>query len=148
MLQARPDIRANLLCVAPHLVDDIWPLAVDLIESALIRSESDLSVEAIKAKIDADKSYLWIVWSFGRRQLLAALTTELVKLENGRKLCVIGTCGGKDMDTWIHLLPEMEGYARMEGCDALRFYGRKGWVRYYRSRGYTQPWVVMEKDIT
>jgi hypothetical protein len=134
----------RLICIAPHLVDKVWPSVVDLIRAALKASESDLTAETIKARIDAGQAYLWIVW---RTSLLAAGTTEIVKLENGRKLCVISTCGGRDMASWKHTLALIEDYARMEGCEAVRFYGRMGHVRYFAEQGYAQPWVVVEKAI-
>ena len=45
----------QLLCVAPHLVDQIWPSVVHLIESALAAAGSDLTADHIKARIDGRK---------------------------------------------------------------------------------------------
>jgi hypothetical protein len=153
----------RLLCVAPHLVEAMWPHVVKLIETALIASESDLTPQHVKAKIDAGKALLWIIWddaphmvwsdSRGARgrsdtgELLAAGTTELVTLENGRKLCVIGTCAGRDMKSWKHFLADIERWAAQEGCEAVRFYGRPGWARTFKDQGYVQPWIVVEKRI-
>lgn len=138
------DDKPRLIPIAPHLVEKVWPSVVGLIRAALKASESDLTDESIKEKIDAGKSFLWIVWD---TSLLAAGTTEIVKLENGRKLCVISTCGGRDMNSWKHTLSLIEEYARKEGCEAVRFYGRMGHVRYFKEQGYSQPYVVVEKKI-
>jgi hypothetical protein len=154
---------SQLLCVAPHLVDAMWPHVVKLIETALIASESDLSPDHVKARIDTGKALLWIIWddkpavvwsdSRGARgksdggELVAAGTTELVTLENGRKLCVISTCAGKELKTWKRFLSDIERWAKQEGCEAVRFYGRPGWVRSFKDQGYVQPWIVVEKRI-
>jgi hypothetical protein len=134
----------QLLCVAPHLVDSIWPHVSHLIESALRESRSDLTAAHIRSKIDGGKSLLWIVWD---RSLLGAGTTEIAKLENSRRICVITTCAGRDHGAWEHVLDDIERYAKQEGCDAVRFYGRSGWIRRLKWRGYTQPWIVCEKRI-
>jgi len=138
MLPARPN---GLICVAPQFVEAIWPHAERLIAAALDRSESDFTTAHIKARIDAGQSLLWIVWDSA---LVGAGTSSIEKLENGRKVCVVGTFAG---DGWKDALPQIEQYARQEGCSAVRIYGRHGWVRQLRDRGYTQPWVVMEKKI-
>jgi hypothetical protein len=134
----------QLLCVAPHLVEQFWPHVVPLIERALRKSESDLTTDHIKAKIDSGKSLLWIIWDVA---LLGSGTTEIQKLENGRKVCVITTCAGRNHGIWEHVLNDIERYAKQEGCDAVRFYGRSGWIRRLKWRGYTQPWIVCEKRI-
>jgi hypothetical protein len=139
-----PSDGPQLICVAPHLVEMVWPTVEGLIRAALSVSASDLTAENIKAKIDAGKSLLWIIWD---TSLLAAGTTEIVKLENGRKLLVIATCGGRAMSTWKHTLSLIEDYARKEGCDGVRFYGRMGWARYFRDHGYAQPYIVVEKRV-
>lgn len=130
----------------------------------MIASESDFTPEHVKAKVDAGEWLLWIIWNDRPRttwidsnrercqsddtgELLAAGTTELVTLINGRKLCVISTCAGKEMKTWQRFLSDIETYAKREGCEAVRFYGRAGWGRYFKDQGYTQPWLVVEKKI-
>lgn len=140
----------NLLCVAPHLVDQIWPHVIRLIERALIKSGSDLSIEQIKAKIDNGNALLWIIWAQPSTQsgeLMAAGTTELVTLNNGRKLCVIATGAGRDLKQWDHLFADIERYAKGENCEAVRCYGRLGWARYLKDMGYEQPWIVVEKKV-
>ena len=126
------------------MIDLVWPSVVRLIESALIASGSDLTADHIKSKIDAGESLLWIIWN---GELLAAGTTEIVALENGRRLWIITTAGGKIINAWKHLLAEMETHARNAGCEAVRFTGRAGWARYFRDRGYRQPYIVVEKAV-
>jgi hypothetical protein len=140
----------------------MWPHVVKLIDNALIASESDLTSEYVREQVDAGKSLLWIiwndqprtVWADGRKrgtdgagELLAAGTTELVTLQNGRKLCVISTCAGKEMKAWKRFLADIEAYAKRESCEAVRFYGRSGWGRSFKDQGYVQPWIVVEKRI-
>lgn len=126
------------------MVEALWPYVVRFIGSALERSASDFTIERIKQKIDSGQSYLWIIWD---GELLAAGTTELNALENGRKLCVITTWAGKDMENWDHLFGQLEDYARAEGCAAMRICGRQGWARRLKARGWRQPYIVLEKIV-
>lgn len=151
MVSRPPD--AKLLCVAPHLVDDIWPHVVKLVERALIEGRSDYTPEQIKARIEEGKALLWVIWSEPKidqlepGELLAIGTTEIVGLDDGRRVCVIAQCAGRKLKEWEHLLAEIERYARQENCVAVRIYGRSGWVRYFKGAGYTQPWSVVEKKV-
>lgn len=141
----------HLLCVAPHLVDDIWPHVERLIERSLIKGNSDFTVEQIRARITDGKALLWIIWAQGSREpageLMAAGTTEIVGLDDGRRVCVVAQCAGRKLKRWEHLLSEIERYAARENCVAVRVYGRPGWVRYLKGMGYIQPWTVVEKKV-
>jgi hypothetical protein len=143
---------AQLLCVAPHLVGQIWPHIIKLIERALLKSNSDYTPDQVRKRIEDGTALLWVIWSQGSRQskageLLAAGTTELVSLPDGRKICVVASCAGRNLKRWDCLLADIEQYAKREGCAAVRCYGRPGWVRYLRGSGYTQPWIVVEKTV-
>jgi hypothetical protein len=132
------------------LVESIWPHVTKLIERALIKSESDYTIEQVKARIEDGTALLWIIWSQPSTHsgdLLAAGTTELVKLTDGRLVCVVASCAGRNLKKWDCLLADIEAYAKREGCVAVRCYGRPGWARYLKGMGYAQPWIVVEKTV-
>ena len=85
---------------------------------------------------------LWIVWN-GRRIQAAALTE--LQAVGGEKLCTIVACGGRQSQAWIGLIARLEGYAKAEGCRAMRFYGRSGWLRVLPD--YRQIAIVAEKHL-
>jgi hypothetical protein len=127
--------------VAPKLVGGIWPLARDLIRSASLKTGRG-SFEHTESEVLAGKQLLWL--AADGSNIEAAATTQLV-IQNGLKICVLVSCGGKDRKRWLPLLDGIEDYARKEGCDRMRLYGRKGWARVLN--GYRQRAVILEKGL-
>jgi hypothetical protein len=132
--------RAELVCVDPSRVSEVWPHASRLIRAAVLRAGvSDF--QEIERRVLCGQSLLWLVWN---SEIEAAVTTEL-SAANGRKLCTIVACGGSDRDDWLHLIEEIEDYARAEGCEAVHILGRKGWSRVLN--GYAERLVLLEKEL-
>jgi hypothetical protein len=132
----------SLLCVAPHLVEKIWPHVVHFIEQALWTGIGDDDIATIKDDLDAGHSLLWVVWDGS--ELIAAATTKLIKVPT-KKLCLITSCAGKRLERWRQFIADLEKYAASEGCDALRITGRPGWKAIFPD--YREPWVCIEKNL-
>jgi hypothetical protein len=139
MPQAR---NKQLICVAPDLVGKAWPLAVDYLETAYATGLGDEDLDTTKAELDKGLQLLWLVWD--GHEVLAAATTKLVSTPSA-KLCIITSCGGKQLSRWKYFIADLEQYARNEGCDKLRITGRKGWARILPE--YRTPWVCIEKRL-
>lgn len=129
--------------MAPHLIAPMWPHAVTLIERALLASKSDFTPAYMRKRLDAGKALLWIVWD--GKQVLAVATTEIQLVEHQRRALIITACAGRNIHAWKRYLHELERYARREHCVLVRSYGRRGWSRFLRAFGYTEPWGVVEK---
>lgn len=111
----------------------------DMLQAAASGGAGEFS--AIEADVLDGRSILWVAWA---DEILAAAVTELV-LRDGRRECCIALCGGRDMDEWITAYPEIERYAREEGCSAMRIIGRPGWERVLP--GYRRAAVILTKDL-
>jgi hypothetical protein len=98
----------------------------------------------IREDIAAGRAQLWIVWD--GNEIIAAATTELIQMPS-KKVCVLGSCAGRDLRKWDHFLADLEAFAKREGCDRLRIYGRPGWKRILARNGYQAPWDVLEKAL-
>lgn len=131
----------ELVCVPPENIRQVWPKAVEMIAAAM--RKGGLSAFApVEESVLAGKSLLWLAWD--GTNVRAAAVTELQQTE-WKKACIIVACGGSDINGWINLIHPIEGYAKAEGCQAMRIMGRRGWARVlsnYRVRRY-----VMEKDL-
>lgn len=139
-----PPVRdAELICVAPDRLNEVWPHAASLIERAFWTGIGDDDVATVKADLDRGDALLWVVWD--GTKLLAAATTKLVKVPT-KKLCVITACAGSSIERWKHFIVKLERYAMDEHCDALRIMGRPGWKAILP--GYREPWVCIEKSLT
>jgi hypothetical protein len=133
---------AELVCVDPQRVEEIWPHVAPLLRAACLRTGLCAFAD-IEADILCGRSLVWIAWD--GQAIEAAAATVLIHSEIG-KVCIITTCGGRDMTRWLTLLAEIETYARTEGCARVRIYGRKGWLRVLE--GYEAKHIIMDKEIS
>lgn len=133
---------AELLCIEPgQLTAAVWPACRHLIERAILKTGL-----ADFAKIERDvlegRHLLWLVWN--KETIEAAVTTELA-IANGVKTCVIVACSGAQRERWLHLISQIEDYARAEDCSSLRIIGRRAWER--ELDGFRARYAIMDKDL-
>lgn len=100
--------------------------------------------------VEIGQMQMWVVFdpdAEGPSRFKAVWGTELFEGLSGQKVCYIVICGGVDRRKWLHLLDLLEGWARDEGCEKMRIFGRRGWTRDLRERDYKDVASVIEKDI-
>lgn len=133
---------AELICVDPQLVHEIWPHVRHLLRAACRRTGLN-AFSDLEADILFGRSLLWVTWD--GKAIEAAAATILIRSEVGMT-CIITACGGSRMTRWLPLIAQIENYARNEGCARVRIYGRRGWLRVLD--GYAQKHVIMDKDLS
>lgn len=89
------------------------------------------------------RALLWLAWIWPN--IRGAAVTRIERTEKS-KVCVIIACGGEGMTEWLHVIKQIEDYARNEGCDCVRIFGRKGWLRALPD--YSAPKIVLEKRLS
>lgn len=85
---------------------------------------------------------LWLAWN--EPKIEGAAVTQLSTTEKS-KVCTIVACGGEGFRRWVHLIEQLEDYARNEGCDCTRILGRPGWQRVLKD--YAAKKVILEKAL-
>lgn len=132
---------AELVCVDPERVHEIWPHVGTLLKAACCRTGLNAFAD-IEGDILAGRSLLWVAWN--GHAVESAAATILINSEIG-KVCIITACGGRGMKRWLPLIGQIENYARKEDCTRVRIFGRKGWLRVLE--GYEQKHVIMDKEL-
>lgn len=137
---------AELICVDPEFVHQVWPLAEPLLRRAVARTGLSAFCE-IEREILCGNALLWLAVedAGGKVAILAAASTSLQRTDAG-KVCVITACAGEDMRRWLNLIGRIEEFARNEDCICVRIYGRKGWLRALD--GYQQKYIVVDKELS
>lgn len=97
--------------------------------------------ESVEDSVLNGESLLWLVWNAPKIE--GAAVTSLGLTEKS-KVCTIVAFGGDGHG--VSLISKIEGYAKDEGCDCVRIFGRKGWLR--RLKDYSAPKVLLEKRLT
>lgn len=131
----------KLVCVDPERIYETWPHVEHLIRPAMIRSGEMIVLDVLR-NLASKRFLMWLIWD--GEEIAGSVITELADTISGR-ICTIVFMGGKDRRRWLHLLKEIEDYARAEHCRAMRLYGRKGWKRVLRD--YSETRIVLEKDL-
>lgn len=133
----------RLVAVDPKRLGEVLPHIDGMLRSVVERHNGELSMAGILKKIASVEWILWLVVGDGVK---AVLTTELYFDVGGAKRCRIPFCTGENAKTWVHLLTQLEAWARDEGCVKFDMIARKGWARHLPD--YRMTHVVLEKDLT
>lgn len=136
---------AELVCVDPKRVREVWPAVAPLLRQATARTGLSAFAD-IECDVLAGRAVLWLAVSGegGGLAIDAAASTCLQRTDAG-KVCVITACAGTDMARWLPLMSGIENYARDEGCARVRIFGRKGWLRVLGR--YRAKHVVMDREL-
>jgi len=136
---------ARLFCIDPKRVHEIWPHVAPLLRSAIARTGLS-AFRDIEHAILCGDALLWIASSSegGAPAIEAAAATSLQQSDVG-KVCVITACAGTKMARWLPLIGGIEAYAKGEGCQCVRIFGRKGWLHVLD--GYEEKHVIIEKEL-
>lgn len=103
----------------------------------------DDTIESIAENVRAGTALLWLATD--GPQIVAAATT-VINTTPRHKVCIVHSAGGKHTGLWDQFMPMVERYAKAEGCARVRVAGREGWKRVLK--GYSQPWIVLDKVLT
>jgi hypothetical protein len=130
------------ICVPPKLVPQVWPHVWQMIQKAYDRTDYGNFNDAESAVFKGD-ALLWIVWR--EPEVVATLITR-VRNTNKSKVCEVCAAGGKESRVWLHMMANIEQYARDMGCNRISVTGRKGWARLLPD--FREKLVIIEKELT
>lgn len=104
----------------------------------------EMMPEDLPQRIAEGRVLLWVAVEDDTGIVLAAMTTELVRMRSGL-VCWMGQCGGERMRDWADFHVKVEDYARAEGCVKVVIKGRFGWERVLK--GFRVRTVTLEKAL-
>ena len=133
-------VSVDAICVDPAQVETFWPFVESFLQRAVDRTDL-CHFEAVKQATLQGIGLLWIAWG---QKLYGAATTELMVTQRS-KACIITAAGGEDMKVCLPLLAKIETYAKNEGCDVVRIFGREGWQRMLPE--YKRQAIVLERHL-
>lgn len=116
----------NLQCVAPALINSIWPIAFPFIDAAY--AAMDEITPDVRTWLIEDRGLLWVLRVPSDGKIIAACTTSLVRARSSGLYCRAVACGGAQAD-WVGCIAAIERYAKAEGCYKVALDGRRGWSR-------------------
>lgn len=136
-LSTRPS--AELLCVHPDHVPMVWPAVRDMLHKAHLKTDLGHSAD-LEGDVLGGNGVLWLAACEGK---IEAAAVAVLTRTDVHKVAVITCVGGAKMRRWLHMLSEVEAWAKAEGAAKIRIFGRKGWLRILED--YRVSHVVLEK---
>lgn len=94
--------------------------------------------EDLMEALSDGRQQLWMI-SDGEK-LVAICITEITK-----NVCLFFLMIGNGRKNWLHLITEVESWAKKVGCDKMRAIARPGWARVLKD--YRKTRIVLEKRI-
>lgn len=123
-------------------IESVLPLIENHLSSVVERSRGQLTAREIIEAFRSGKYQLWLIWD---GQPLAIGATEVIAVASGMKLCLIHFWAGENSLDWLHLIDDLEAWAKHQGCRRMKGYMRKGWAK--RLADYRMTHVLLEKDL-
>jgi hypothetical protein len=129
----------------------IWPKAVEILAPALEYTDGREDLVSLYRRLAEARAQLWAGLDPANPddpEIKAVAVTCLVTYPRDKALR-IEYCGGGDMVGWQGPIIDLwTKFALDHGASRLELFGRKGWARELRDKGWTQPLVFMEKRLT
>jgi hypothetical protein len=132
-----------LACVAPSLIERVWPRVADMIERGYEVGD-DFMPKDIVDRLVNNRMQLWVAMTDPDGIIYAAMTTELVPMRSGL-VCWMCQAAGTRLKDWKQFHEKIEEYAKAEGCVKTVLRGRVGWQKALE--GYSVRTVQLEKTL-
>lgn len=125
-------------------VDEVFPQIKPFLESSTQYSDGAFTPSDILKAVKQKEMQLWVVAKDGI--IYSAVITE-VKLFPSEQHLNILFLSGNQMTKWIHLIKDLIARAKENKCDAVKVYGRRGWIKILNEYGFKESHVVLKLDL-
>jgi len=121
-----------------------WPLVEHWVVAALegrciAYTSADLYAECLARELQ-----LWLALEDETPQAVAITRLDV---SERAKVCTVLVTSGEEMTAWLHFEADVAAWAAAQDCDAVEAWGRKGWERPLKSRGYTPVYTIYRKPL-
>lgn len=126
-------------------ISNIWPMAEKYLRNVEEQVPLELSLEHVLQELLAGKMQLWLI---ARGSNVLAFCVTKVITYSYMKAVQLLWLAGKDVETWKAVgFETMAKWGRSIGASRLELIGRKGWKRILEKDGWTEPHVILHKEI-
>jgi hypothetical protein len=127
----------------PSEVLAYWPVIHEWIVSALNHGGVFLVPEQVWSGLLLGQMVLWIALDESD-QVHACAVTQIIQYPKIKCANYI-VVGGREMDSWFHLITGIEEYAKANGCEAMESISRPGMAKRAREYGYLPLVSILRK---
>lgn len=129
------------------MLSSVMPRLLPYFQKSELWTRGRATVDDILKFLFTQHMQLWLVHDPEIRDMIGYVITELKQYPR-RKMLVLQYCAGETQHMHYvesEMYAKLEAFAKAEGCDGIEFFGRPGWTRSAKQRGYSVQTVVYEK---
>lgn len=130
--------------ILPHRIAATWPLIAHWLGALDDRFPPWWRLPDPRGKCESGHAQLWLIRddSAIKGAVITQITTDQ------ERVAEVPIVVGEGMEDWLHLLNDLEHWARREGCVAMvSTAAREGWVRVLKTHGWQKTAVLMERRL-
>ncbi len=117
-------VMSSVVCYSSEQIPQVWEDVREHIKKALDRGSS-YTLDEIYEGLNTSKMQLW---TWRDTEVHGALVTT-IQTSKGVKFCLLLAIGGSNMQEWLPHFHLVETWAKSQGCEEMRIYGRLGWSK-------------------
>jgi len=115
-----------------HQVAAVWPLITQWLGALNERFPPWWRLADPQAKCESGHAQLWLIRD--GEAITGAVVTQITT--DSARVAEVALVVGEDMERWLHLIDDLEHWARREGCVAMiATAARGGWARPNKRSG-------------
>ena len=132
--------------IPPMVVEPMWSQLEPQMARAASHTAGRFDTHDIFEFVLNGSGQLW--GAFHKDRIVGVTVTRTIQYPRKKCLDVV-FLGGEDWDGWREAMYDIvERWARDSGCEAIESFGRSGFARVFKERGYEPLWQVFEFPVT
>lgn len=122
-------------------------LVKDHIESALSHGHGERTWEDVASELIEGSKQLWLATL--NDKFIATVVTHIIDYPKKRtcEVCYLGGEQGEGVIEALGLVSTIEEWAKLNNCDDMQVFGRRGWLRALSKEGYSERYTILGKEL-
>ena len=137
----------DIVFIPTDKVSAVYPMIIREVQKVLAKARNGYDEKELMKELLSGYFQLWLIWDKDKKEHYGFVITELVERPLS-KFCSVIIMTGKNRQLWQYkVVQTLEDYAIKNDCDRGLALARKGWTKIYKSHGYKETHVLLEKEL-
>lgn len=136
----------QLIGVPHSSIEQVWDKAKPMLQKGIDYGDGELDMDDILKFLLDRAMQLWVLYNYTEDVIVMAAVTELITYPQ-KRICRFVTLGGGRVEDWMSYIEDIEGWAKVQGCEAMEAFGRRGLAKKLEQVGYANKYVVIRKEL-
>ena len=118
------------------------------IEDALAHGYGERDLKHVIQELVEGSKQIWL-GTIGK-EFVATVVTHIIEYPNKKtcEICYLGGESGTGVLDALNEVKEIEQWARLQGCDDMQVFGRRGWLKALNKHGYSERYTIVGKSLS